>query len=516
MGMLQLQNLFNTTSFQNFYKPQDGSSPGFLVVVVTLSFLYIAAGIMFYLITVMFVTAGVKFLMRIVVLWFLIIASPLAFVARATPQFKKYFDQWREMLISHAFYPVAFMFIFLILTNFTNQMGNCSGITPGGTSSQSCLINDIFTSLPAGSGGNAFVMMGIAIANVAIRMGFVIGILYLGMKAADSVSVMGAKAAEKAGSGFGNMYSGLMKRGGRFASSATIGGAGLVGRNTFGAAGNSVSRSLVLRNAESKGGFTGVLARGARGLGSAVAGASFDARALTGKGAADVLGEAQKGGYTKEVKDAVHAKEERAKALEPTDGDKARAHAIIEAEAKAGKTERGREYNTHKTIHDASKKRGGEIDNEVTNLESRVGLDAAAKLENDAKIKALKIEKKAHIAIVNTRDKKMKALEKQVSGEGVKKQYADTLVRRRAGNLWGTFMRANREAADHIRHEKSAKDKFADAAKEFAKEQEKTDEAAEHATPAPAAAPVPVHTPAAPSAAPAHDTHAGDAHGTDH
>jgi hypothetical protein len=235
MGMLQLQNLFNTQSFQNFYGPGNTGAiqgaPGFLVVVITLSFLYIAAAIMFYLLTVMFVTVGVKFLMRIVVLWFLIIASPLAFVAFAIPsknKLHKYYEQWQGMLVSHAFYPAAFMFIFLILTNFTNQMGNCTN--NGTSSSQSCLMNDIFTSLPTAanaSSSSAMAVIGLAIANVAIRMGFVITILYLGIKAADSVSVMGASVAEKAGKWVGGAYKGatlgLASRTGGLAFRETIG-----------------------------------------------------------------------------------------------------------------------------------------------------------------------------------------------------------------------------------------------------------------------------------------------------
>jgi hypothetical protein len=74
MGMLQLQNLFNTDSFRAFIG--DGKSSGFMVTTIALSFLYIAAAIMFWLLTVAFVANGVKFLVRIVVLWFLIIASP--------------------------------------------------------------------------------------------------------------------------------------------------------------------------------------------------------------------------------------------------------------------------------------------------------------------------------------------------------------------------------------------------------------------------------------------------------
>jgi hypothetical protein len=199
-----------------------------MTVVITLSFLYIGAAIMFYLLTVVFITAGIKFLVRIVVLWFLIIFSPLAFVSHAIPNFKKYFDKWRDMLIAHAFYPVAFMFVFLILTNFANQMGSCT--TNGATSSQNCLINDIFTSLPTAANAgsmSAAALMALAFANVAIRLGFVIAILYMGLKLADGVSVVGASFAQKAGNWVGGKFKastlGLASRAGGVAFRETIG-----------------------------------------------------------------------------------------------------------------------------------------------------------------------------------------------------------------------------------------------------------------------------------------------------
>ncbi len=41
--------------------------------------------------------------------------------------------------------------------------------------------------------------MAIVIANVGIRMGFVLAMLYIGMRAAGEIGVMGASAAKSAG-----------------------------------------------------------------------------------------------------------------------------------------------------------------------------------------------------------------------------------------------------------------------------------------------------------------------------
>jgi hypothetical protein len=243
MGMLQLQNLFGTKSFQAFFGDGTKPSAGFMVTAIALTFLYVAAGIMFWLLSVMFITTGVKFLMRIVVLWFLIIFSPLAFVAWAMPQFKGYFTKWRSLLIAHAFYPVAFMFIFLMLTNFANQM-SC---TANGQVVANCtgLINDVFNGLSATSNSSSAVAaIGYAVANVAIRLGFVIAILYLGMQAAQTVSVMGASTATKAGNWFGGTYAGWMKGGANFARSAATRPAGALYAQSVGRGATRISNDL--------------------------------------------------------------------------------------------------------------------------------------------------------------------------------------------------------------------------------------------------------------------------------
>ncbi len=209
MNALQLQNLFNTSSFQQYAK---SSNSGFWTTMIALTFIYIAAAIFFWLLTIAFVTNGIKFLMRVVVLWLLIIASPLAFIAAAIPQTSEWFKKWRDTLISYSIYPIVFMFIFLILSNIMAQFGNCPSITsavplhamPG--SSQGCLMGDLFSSLGQvnSQNPNFFVWLGAVIANVGIRLGLVIALLYIGMKAADHIGLMGAEFAGKIGSTIGN------------------------------------------------------------------------------------------------------------------------------------------------------------------------------------------------------------------------------------------------------------------------------------------------------------------------
>ncbi len=201
MQMMQLQGLFQTAGFQQF-----ANSPGdkFLTSFISLTFLYLAAGALFWGLIVMFVAVGIKFLMRIVVLWFLIIASPLAFVAKAVPSkslnISKKFNDWLEMLINHAFYPAGFMFVFFILSLFSNQLANGNAL--GGSS----LINGIFSGLSGVTDANFVQIMAIAVANVGIRLGFVLAVMYVGLKASEYIGVTGAKFAQDFGNRVGGWF----------------------------------------------------------------------------------------------------------------------------------------------------------------------------------------------------------------------------------------------------------------------------------------------------------------------
>ncbi|MDE1924998.1 MAG: hypothetical protein KGH79_02355 [Patescibacteria group bacterium] len=271
MGMLQLQGLLGNPSFGAF---QQSGNYTFSTVLISLTFLDVAAAIMLWLLTIAFITNGVKFLFRIVVLWFLIIASPLAFIAKAIPNAKinSYFDQWQSLLIQHAFYPAVFMFIFLMLTNFSNQMA----CTTTGTTSTSCngLIGDMFAGLSKVQPGGFTAAIGVTIANVAIRLGFVIAILYIGLEASKKIGVMGAHWAESAGSWFGSKYAGLM-----------TGGLGFAGRQTIGRGANALGNSAAFNRTVDAAERTGVnrglwrgLSRATKNIGSA----TFDIRNTPG------------------------------------------------------------------------------------------------------------------------------------------------------------------------------------------------------------------------------------------
>lgn len=73
-----------------------------------------------------FFAATIFFVVRTVALIFLMILSPLAFLARALPQTKKHFSTWSSMLISQSFFAPAFLILMWIV--FATIGGQYTGV----------------------------------------------------------------------------------------------------------------------------------------------------------------------------------------------------------------------------------------------------------------------------------------------------------------------------------------------------------------------------------------------------
>src|SRR3989344_1574414 len=175
MNAVNVQKLYSTQEFKTW---NDNNKGGFLTTVITLSFIYITLGIMYGLLFVVFLTAGVKFMMRVVGLWFVIISAPLAFVARTLTKTEPYYKQWQGYLVKFSLYPAVFLFMYYILVSFMNQLGNSQ---TGG------LVNGIFRQLSTtGTQGTNTGTLN-ALGTIAIEMGFVIAMMYVALKASDWV-----------------------------------------------------------------------------------------------------------------------------------------------------------------------------------------------------------------------------------------------------------------------------------------------------------------------------------------
>ncbi|MDE2071357.1 MAG: hypothetical protein KGI70_01320 [Patescibacteria group bacterium] len=206
MQSLGIQTLFSTGGFQQF--AQTNAALAGQSVIAT-SFLYIMAGIMFALLAASFLFAGAKFIMRVAGLWFLLVASPLAFVAKATPHFEEYFDRWLQLLVRYSAYPAVFLFCFWLQTIFLTKLNASNPFS-------------------VGSSADFVVTLGANVANMGIRMGFILATTYIALSAADHVVKQGATAA-----------SAFQKWG---LGAITGGVAGLAGRLTLGLGGNITNR----------------------------------------------------------------------------------------------------------------------------------------------------------------------------------------------------------------------------------------------------------------------------------
>ena len=187
MDVIKVQKLLGQDSFKKFTDQN-----GFMTNVIVQITVYIMVGWIFAILALAFFAVGFKFIIRIIILWFVIIAAPLAFAMRAFASndiARKLYNEWQSALLKFSFYPAIFLFILLIMIYIMQEMGKANGLMP-----------DIFASLLAtapGSTGTATVGLGTALAMVLIRLGFVVIMLLFGLKAADQLVLHGSSQAEK-------------------------------------------------------------------------------------------------------------------------------------------------------------------------------------------------------------------------------------------------------------------------------------------------------------------------------
>lgn len=287
MGIVQVQNILNVDSFKQFTKDNN-----FLTNVIVQSVIYICVGAIFVILAFAFIMVGFKFVIRVIILWFVIIAAPLAFAMRALSNNKiaqRAYDEWQSALLMFSFYPAVFLFMFLIMNYIMQQMGGGVGLVPG-----------IFANLTNGPDGTAVNSLGSAIANVLIRMGFVVIMLFYGLSLADKMVLKG--------SGFASQFTGWagnkMSRG---FGSMTFGTAGWAARSTVGRASSNYAKSDEAKKFASKNILSRLLVSKIDKLGSA----NFDARSTRLKPLATKLGvdigDPTKvgGGYAKRYADRV-------------------------------------------------------------------------------------------------------------------------------------------------------------------------------------------------------------------
>lgn len=414
MGAIQLQKLYGSNAFTQARQACGGNSVTCGLIVS--SVLYIATAAMFWMLFFAFLQVGIKFLLRIVALWFLLIASPLAFVAKTMKKTEGYFNQWWKMLFQFSIYPAIFLFMFLILTKFATAMLSANG---------NSILYGAFDAAKQDPNG-AGVMT--AIASIGIRLGFVLALMYVALRVADWVVKEGTNVASSVTG---------------WSVGKSLGAAAVGGRLSLGWGAQRFAESATGRNMAAKGGMLGrTLWRGTSALGQS----SFDARnsTLVKTGAKKLggvdLGKAGGAGGYLAARDARTAwREKEAKALKPTEAQQNRA------------------------VEDALNKLEPEKRQAIMNAADHLAKTKKAQQDGEATPADVKTAKKNYNSTLKEAGlNKLIEDAKKAWGSDNDKKYADAITTRSWRNAWGTtnglpffISAADHEAARRIRGNKT-------------------------------------------------------------
>ncbi|MEK7227526.1 MAG: hypothetical protein AAB641_01380 [Patescibacteria group bacterium] len=448
-----------------------------------------------------FFAVAIMFIIRFVVLIFVLILSPIAFVSFVLPQTEQYRKQWWNALSGQAFFaPIYFMLTWIVIvvsrglltstggsmaTALTGAVGTNGEIMPPDKSSMGILVNFI-------------IMIALLIASLTIAKEW----------------------ANKAGGAVGKLTSWATGA----AGGATLGMAGRFGRGTFGRAGEAIGDNEKLKAAAAKGGMGGMAARLALATGRKTGGASFDMRG-TGLGGTLDAGKAEgKGGFVEFRKKKAEGEAKFAASLGPSDKTLAKAEQAVKDAKTDGERKVAQESLDRLkglSAKDAAQRRK-DVDKEKTEaIEDNIDVVAEQGILEDIKetedklIKAKEEDniaeyqklaqhlsalndsrKRIAVTAKNSRDRiereyearKAEIKETKGAGENRKQAFASSVEK----SPWAKFQGYNYAAAAQIRKGKSNKDKLAEAAKALAEE----DKTTEGTTP-PAAPPASLTPPSA-------------------
>lgn len=279
MDAVKVQGILSDSSFSAWKNdPAGGNSQtnGFWSNLGTLSLIFVSIGIFVSILGFIFLIVGVRFLVRVVILWLTIIASPLAFAAQAVPNkdVKKWYKMWQENLFQSSFYPAIFLFLFFIMTILLHALAGNKGMVP-----------DLFAAANKLTSSNGQLGQGAVggvisvIVNITVRMGLVTVLLVFAMKASDAVSSVGSGIANSVVSWAGGAASNVTSRAARMGMGTTA----WAGRQTVGRGANALSRSDSIQALASNKGWKGaVFGRPIKAALEGAANGSYDVRGVPG------------------------------------------------------------------------------------------------------------------------------------------------------------------------------------------------------------------------------------------
>ncbi len=469
MGAVGPQVLLSKETFDKLGGNGGVFSGGAWAALGTFTVIYLSVAAMLWMLFFTFIQVGIKFMLRIVGLWFLLIASPLAFVAKTMKKTEGYFDQWLKKLVEFSLYPAIFLFMFLILTRFAGTL------LTGNTTGNGNLLNAIANT--ASSGTDEIATVGL-IASVFIRMGFIIALMFVALKVSDWVV--------KEGSGIASKVTGNL-------TGKSFGLAGFAGRNTLGLGAYSLGQSKFMQNLGSKGVVGRNLLSGVNRIGKA----TFDGRnsktinkslGLVG-GSVDVHGKVtplefgkatNKGGYKGDFDARVKALQKEAEQFKaPSKDEKAKAETAAKAEFEqkysSERTTIKTQVKTAADTHQVSTKRAAQLETDLGNAQNDIqrsniaGLIDTHKITQEIAKEALDAAKKREVEF-DKKEKEEVAATTTKLAPNYKEQFAKHITSNE-GNLFRTLSlwvpKAEKTAAEKIRKGKSKSDELIEKIKEM-------------------------------------------------
>lgn len=245
--------------------------------------------------TIIFITIGLVFVSRVVMLWISMIFAPLAFVSYTVPFNIPGFGhkEWWKNLLENAFLAPIFVFLLYIIIMFAGFLSTVTLYQESTDSMQSIM---------------------------AVIIPFVI--LFILLKKAKDITI---KFSGELGSQIMKLSKGAAMLAGGVALGAVAGGAAIAGRATLGRAGASMANNARLKNMSLNGNWIQrQYASTALGLGKNLQKGNMDIRSakIGGKSLGstglkvNTLGKPKEGGYEKAKADRMEKRIKRAKELE--------------------------------------------------------------------------------------------------------------------------------------------------------------------------------------------------------
>jgi len=371
-----------------------------------------------------FFAIAILLIIRFVVLIFIIILSPLAFLGYILPTLGDMKKKWLDALLGQAFFaPIYFLLTLIVIAVSRGLVTGAGGLMEGGNMASGL----------AGTVGASGTITSPPVSAIAIVVNFIIVIVLL-----IASIIISKQWADKAGHG----VPGLTKWALGAAGGATLGMAGRLGRGTIGRVGQSMADDDQLKARAAKGGVGGMAARLALATGRKTGGASFDIRGSKLGGPLDA-GKAQKGGFAEFRKTQSEEAEKRAIALGPS------AVILDQAEQEVKKYREGT----------------------PARVSAQARLDQLKGIDDTRAKEILKVSGFSDKVINSEKGKEIIAgIKKAVPGEGSKRKesYAKVIEK----SYWTKLQGYNSAAAAQIRKGKSKEKRLAEAYKEIAKDEE--------------------------------------------